>query len=382
AGLDMIIRIGESEYKALAQLIENPTSKEKILIDRIWADESAEGAAEGYGLYAESDDFTPETDADFIASCKADFVKRFPGTSIFNNKPDKKKIGMYDIISALDKLIEEHKNDEYLDTYAGERLLADNSSYHRFEVKEQDGTCHIAFKELWDEFYRQHINDEQLLFKLNVYIAGGVTAQKTINKLAERVYGSEFTEKHTYKHAAKIATIVNYYCDEYLKSTDRLTAACALGYYIAFEAKAEELYDFVAAPRYSNIEVISFYLDGTKMEFKNPDKKKVVTAVSDERVKLVLAMLDAVSAKLGDHFKDVFSIRFMLGKRFGFFDVSNEDKRNYPLMQEVYAPFTVCSLILAAYRGITSRGFMYKMLVEKLLSSELGDLSQLISYKI
>lgn len=381
AGLDMIIRINESEYKALAQLIEKPTSKEKILIDRICADESTEGAAEGYGLYAESDDFTPETDADFIASCKADFVKLFPGTSIFNNKPDKKKIGMHDIISALDKLIEEHKNDEYLDTYAGERLLADNSSYHRFEVKEPDGTCHIAFKELWDEFYRQHINDEKLLFKLKVYITGGVTAQKTIDKLAERVYGGEFTEKHTYMHTAKIATIVNYYCDEYLKSADRLTAACALGYYIAFEAKAEELYDFVAAPRYSNTEVISFYLDGTKMEFKNPDKKMVVTAVSDERVKLVLAMLGAVSAKLGEHFKDVFSIRFMLGKRFGFFDVSNEDRRNYPLMQEVYAPFTVCSLILAAYKGITSRGFMYKMLMEKLLSSALGDLSQLISYK-
>lgn len=389
AGLDMIIRISESgisdeqkaEYKALVQLIENPASKEQILIDRICADKNGEASAEGFGLYQESDDYTAEIDTDYIASCKADFVKLFPETSLFKNKPGRKKIGMHDIISALDQLIEEHKNDEYSDTYAGTRLLADDSGYHRFEVKEEDGTCHIAFKELWDEFYKQYIHDETLLFKLKIYMAGNVTSHKTADKFAAKIYGSEFTEKHTYMHPAKITTITSYYYGKYFKAAGLFTSACALGYYIGFEAAPEELYDFIAATGYGRTDVISFYIDGRKIKYKNTDQKAVVTAVSDEKVTLVLSLLHAISEIWGNHFKDVFSIRFMLGKRFGFFDVSDEEQRNYQLMKEVYTPFMVSSLVLAAYRNIVSRGFLYKMLMERLLSSALTDLSLLISYQ-
>lgn len=390
AGLDMIIRISasekndgtKSEYKALVQLMENPTSKEKILIDRICADEGSEGDDEGNGLYKESDDFTPAIDTAFIASCKGDFIKLFPETNLFGNKPGGKEIGMHGVISALDKLIEEHKNDEYVDTYAGERLLADNSGYHRFEIKEQDGTCHIAFKELWDGFYKQCINEENLLFKLKIYITGSITAQKNNDTFAQKIYGSEFAQKHTYMYPEKIAAIMDYYDDEYLKSKDYFTAACALGYYIAFEAKAEELYDFTNDVRaYSRPDVLSFYLDGEKMEFKDTGKNAVVTAVSDEKAGIVLSMLYTTLTKCGEHFKDVFSIRFMLGKRFGFFDVGDEDKRNYQMMKEVYTPFTVSTLVLAGYKKIISHGFLYKMLMTRFLSDALTDLSLLISYK-
>lgn len=403
AGLDMIIRISESdrsdagkaEYKALAQLIESPTSKEKILIDRICADRNGGEISDSCRLYSEEDDFTPETDAEFIASCKADFIKLFPGTKLFNNKTGQlhaeKKTGMHEIVSALDRLIEEHKNDEYLDTYAGARLLGDASSYHHFRIKEPDGTCHIAFRELWDEFYTRHIHDEDQLFKLMIYITGDNTWRKVSDKLAEKVFGSEFAGKHNYMHPAKIALIVQYYCDEHLKKMHYLTAACALGYHISYEAKAEELYDFIPGSSYGNrSSVIYFYLDGRKLEFDNKDYyRTVVTAVSDEKLKFILSILNVFDANSDDfvpadcisHFKDIFSIRFMMGKRFGFFDVGGEDRWNYQVRQEMYTPLTVSTLILAGYRGIISSGFMYKMLMTELLSGALSNLSQLISYK-
>ena len=223
-----------------------------------------------------------------------------------------------------------------------------------------------------------------------IYITGDNTWRKVSDQLSETVYGSEFKGKHTYMHREKIAAVVNYYCRAYLGRADYFTAACALGYYIAYEAKEKELYDFTVGPTYGNrSSVITFYLDGRKLEFDNKDYKAVVTAVSDEKLKPVLSMLnvldadstDTVPEVYCDHFKDVFSIRFMLGKRFGFFDASAEDKRNYQITQEIYAPFTVSTLVLAAYREIISSGFMYKMLMTKLLSGALRDLSQLISYK-
>lgn len=67
AGLDIIIRINESEegaerksrYTAIASLIEAPTSREKILLERIGGDKTAD---EVPALYSETDDFTPEVD--------------------------------------------------------------------------------------------------------------------------------------------------------------------------------------------------------------------------------------------------------------------------------------------------------------------------------
>lgn len=389
AGLDMIIQINESErpvetkseYQTLARLMENPTSKEQILIDRICSDNSNKGTVEGYGLYKESDDFTPETDADFIASCKADFIKLFPGTSLFHHKPNRKQMGMHDILSALDKLIEEHKNDEYTDTYAGERLLADVSHYQRFEVKEPDGTCHIAFKELWDGFYKQHIHNERLLFLLAIYITKDNWLEKTkiSDKFAKKVYGSEFIQKHTYMHFSKIETIIDYYYDEYIKLEDYFTAACALGYYIAFEAKTEELYDYIDAPKYDTPTII--YLDGRKMESKVAECKSVIGMVFDEKLKCVLSILCTAFANSGEHLKNVFSIRAMIGKRFGFFSTDNNENRDYHIIVKMYTPFTVSSLVLAAYKEIISCGFLYKMLMTKLLNNALTDLSQLVSYK-
>lgn len=373
----------ESHFKMLEDMLRYKAADlRQNLIDRICGEKSGEGEAEGYGLYLETDDFTPEIDMDFIASCKADFVKMFPETSLFGNKPSGDKIGMQDMILALDKLIEEHKNEEYLDIYAGEGLLADTSGYHRFEVKEKDGTCHIAFKELWDEFYEQKINDEELLIKLQIFEAASRPYHISMvsDMFSEKIFGSEFVEKHTCMHMERIVNILNYYDNEYLKDADFFSVACALGYYIAYEAKPEELYRFIIPDvRYGIPDKIILCLDGEKKEFENTDKKEIVLAVSDARIREVLFYLYAAAGKYGDHYRDVFSIRFMLGKRFGFFDVSERERREDKIT--VYEPFSVSCLVLAAYRNIISPGFLYKMLVTKLLPDALTDLSLLVAFQ-
>lgn len=382
AGLDIIIRINESEegaerksrYTALADLIQEPTSKEKILMERISGDKAADEAP---ALYSETDDFVPEVDEKFIMDCKADFVKLFPTTKCFGNKPSKQRVGLHEIMTALDKLIEEHKNDEYVDAATGEtRLFASDSGYSSLDVKEKDGTRHIVFQELWDEFYKTCIGSEELLLKLCVYWKRG---RNSSMKLAQDIFGDEFVEQHSYMHYSRLSRIIDYFNSEYLSRLDLCTAACALGYYIACEAKADELYSCVGY-QYSYERTAVLYLDGKKLEFQDMNKKELVTAVNDERLNVILRYLHATSWKLGEHYKDAFSIKYMLGKRFGFFDIPDEE-RNSITLRRIYTPFTASSLILAAYKGMVSIGFMYKMLMEKLLSEALVDLSQLISFR-
>lgn len=383
AGLDIIIGINESEadagrksrYSALADLIQAPTSKEQILIERIGGEKAADVTP---ALYAETDDFVPEVDEKFIKDCKADFVRLFPATKCFGNKPSKKKLGLNELMHALDQLIEEHKNDEYIDAVTGEtRLFASDTGYSSLEVKEKDGTRHIVFQELWDEFYKTSIGSEELLLKLCIYWRNG---KNNSAKLAQNAFGDEFAEQHSYMHPSRLSRIISYFIGEHLSSLDLCSVACALGYYLAREAKADELYDIVDCS-YSYDATAAFYLDGKMLSFQDMQKKELVTAVTDEKLNVILQHLRATSWKFGEHYKDAFSIRYMLGKRFGFFDITDVERNATKIVSRSYAPFNASSLILAAYKGLISIGFLYKMFLEKLLSEALEGLSQLISFR-
>lgn len=385
AALDMIIRVTEGDtypddvkarYRALAEKIEDPTSKEKILIDRILSVKSEENAVEGYGLYKNSDDFTPEIDMKYIEKCKAAFVKLFPGTPLFGNKPAK-PLGLGKIIDDLDKLIEEHKNEEYLDSGSGEkRLLATTEGYFRFEIKLSDGSTEIAFKELWDEFYKTHIKNEELLFELDMYSTSRFSGCESSAKFAKNFFGEEFGEEKNLMHRWIMDKIFAYYSGTYRKSS-RLDEAFALAYHIAYEAKSDDLYAFV--PTYWSHKEHILYLDGERREIKAPVSEKItlITPVSDARVNKILQWLGASSG----HFKDVFSLKYKLGERFGFFMKREAtDLSNHEINKNIYRPFFGSELILAAYRKVISMGFMYKMLMTKCFA--LSDLSQAISFKV
>lgn len=382
AGLDMVIRVNESDkpeqlkekYRALADIIEAPTSKEKILIERIRGVSSA--AEEENALYGDTDDYEPRLDEKFIAECKKEFIGLFPQTRLFGNKPGKKKLGLAETLTALDKLIEQHKNDEYLDAGSGEtRLLADNAGYNSFKVKEADGTEHIAFKELWDEFYEKSVKSAELLFYSKLALEHRMVSQK----FTDKIYGGEFSERPPLAHYSRVWRVLDYLASEHPLERELLPAACALGHYIACEAKTDDLYE-IEDYEYGWNKAAVLHIDGKTLEFDNMQKKRIVTAVSDDRVNYILGWLGANPGIIGERFGQVFALRVMIGKRFGFFERS-EILRNSVNSGRTYAPFEVSTLILAAYKEIISRGYMYKMLLGSLLSDALSALSQLISFR-
>lgn len=379
AGLDIIIRMTESEnadadkFCALTEFIKEPTSKEKILIERILGtdDDSSEPA-----LYSKSDDFTPVIDEQYIADCKKYFTNLFPTTSLFCNKPDGTKYGLHEILTALDKLIEDHKNEEYFDSGSREiRLMSDNAGYFSFKVKDGDNE-HIAFKELWDDFYKTHINSPELVFRLKLLWHFDWHSS---GKLAASVFGQEYAEEHEYMHGSRIYHILNYYAKEYPLQTDLRPAAAALGYYIAYEAGTDELYDFVDYP-YTYDRSYELYLDGKKLEFKNIGKYQLVTVMTDKRLQCILRCLDTRVSNYDSHFRDIFSVKYRIGQRFGYFDRSEKEKLSNSQMIGAYTPFSVSMIILAGYKEIITPGFMYRLLMEYELKNSLSDLSLVISF--
>ena len=397
AGLDMIIRISESdsdedikkEFTDLVSLIEKPTSKEQILIDRISGETKTANDEEGYGLYKETDSYEPEFDKAFVESCKADFIKLFPNTTLFGNKPKgkltqalakakkgDKDLDLNTILTLLDKLIEEHKNDEYTDYYGETKLLAGASGYGSFMIWDASGRQTIPFKELWDKFYDEYVHDGLTAYKLSLVLAGAGT-------FSNKVLGEEYDLKASYMHLSRMGSIIRYLKDQHFNASVLFTSGIALIYYIAYEAKKEDLYGFMDL-RYGS-KNITFYLDGEKLEFNFDTPKSVLTIINDEKLRTIIGAVYSSSDLAKEHFKDVFALKCALGKRFGYFELSNNNTGNYQLYytmrKESFTPFTVDTLILAAYKGVISEGFMYKMLINRELTAALDDLSLLIAFK-
>lgn len=380
AGLDIVIRINEDEnqsalkdrYCALTALIDKPTSKEKILIERITG---ADTAKDTPALYDEADDFAPSIDGAYIEACKKSFIRLFPTTKLFGNQPDKKTYGFHEIAAALDQLIEEHKNDEYLDTKSGEScLLTDETGYRSFQVKDGNGT-HIAFQELWDTFYQERIHDPDLLFRLNIALCReGMSS----DSFAKTVFGEEYGVPYEFKHKT-FWGVLHYYARHDSEKRDLSEAAVALGYYIAYEA--QEVYDLV--PYFYNRNEASLYLDGEMLSFGNIGKKRVMTVMEDERLRTVLQWLGAYTADYGEHAKDVFSIRYRIGQRFGFFSLHSaaDAAWSQKIKEHMYTPFSVAELILANYRGTVSTGYLYRALMEFLPEEALDKFSVLSAFQ-
>lgn len=409
AGLDMIIRIAEStgekysekdkkEFSKTVSLIEKPTSKEKILIERISGNKAETESQEGYGLFKNSDDYKPAPDMKYIEECKSVFIKEFPNTKLFGNKPDgkikklfkgkdsKNAIDLKGILSALDKLIEQHKNDEYLDITGETKLLGNNQGYFRFKVKNKDGKEEIAFKSLWDEFYRENIGDGITALKLYLmFLSAGCS-----KKFSDIVFGEEYFREESYMYPQTMGEIIRYFDNEYSGDVDTLTWAAAIGYYLAFEAKKEELYDIIPAA-YDNRNAC-FYLDGELVDLKDLHRQSLMTVINDTKIRAFLQCLSGTNVNQGEHFADIFAIKCALGKRFGFFDMAKKDSKSgviynsyngglYHMRNNIYTPFSTDTLILAAYKGIITKGYMYKMLLTAEVTYALENLSSFISYK-
>lgn len=163
-GLDLAIQLRnnpdfEDSYRECVDIvskIENPTPKEKILIDEISGTSSANKVLneEGYGLY------NPNQQTRLIdISIDKNILKEYF---------DIPTITLTKIFDSLGELIDTHRNKEYTDINGEVRLLG-NGLYviaHGKDVPYEDA---FPYKEIWCEFFEKHIKTYKVL--LNLYMA-------------------------------------------------------------------------------------------------------------------------------------------------------------------------------------------------------------------
>ena len=161
AGLDILLNLmndeeRSAEYKQLCQLtkkINSPSVREQIILEQLTVDEQ-ETEEYGHGLYSADDSWTPVINEKYIEECKQVFLRYYPASKALGGKdtlPDLKAI-----LDKLDRLIDEHKNDEFTNDN-GEEVLIGNS--HSINTNQRDESHHriIAMKEVWDKFYEDEI---------------------------------------------------------------------------------------------------------------------------------------------------------------------------------------------------------------------------------
>ncbi len=156
-GLDLLLRLSSQKERAslyqrvrpLASLVENPSDKEKVLLEEILGNRQPSGAAQkGFGLY--------DPDAE------EDIPQEDPGTHTLGQCIPLPEREIIEKLRKLDALIGAHKDDEY-ESATGDKTLIGNSFWRKKDCSmDEEGHFGLESYPLEKElraFYQEEIRD-------------------------------------------------------------------------------------------------------------------------------------------------------------------------------------------------------------------------------
>ena len=377
AGLDIIIQLGKDDDRRalagrclpLASLIENPTTKEQILIDSITASaDNDEDKPAGYGLYSPEDSFTPSADfGEFGKECMSVFAKYFPGSEAALGKKAKPVNDFDEPLKALDELIEANKNLEYTSSW-GEKVLLGSEGFMR--EKAPDGSQRVPFGEIWDKYYDEHIKDPVLLFRTFMGQRDGLTFEYSY-----KLFGEEYRRDIKLMHPQQVISVLEaHLIPKHIDKAEMRKCAFAMNMLLldAFNAGTNMTSEVHFDSTYWN----PTYYYVKEGEVVSTNKAKVVSIYDDVYVKELKLRFFYND---DEHLKEYFSLGTLLAEKSGALVMNkylrdNRVSSNYSKYYEF--PDTV-QFIIAAFRGVISEGYMYKYFLEQ--SESLGAVLETVS---
>ncbi|MBR6158432.1 MAG: DUF4132 domain-containing protein [Lachnospiraceae bacterium] len=356
AGLDLIAQIGKDEARAelykrtpeLVELIEKPTSKEQILIDKLKESGEKQQQVYGYGFYTQDDQYVPQIDKDYAAECEKIYRKYFPASAV-GGKAGKGKADFAEPLKALDVLIEQNKNYEFKNEW-GEDCLLGNTRY--FKEKTKDGEVKTVLAEVWDQFYEEQIKDVVLLERMDI-----ATGFNPLFDLEYELFGNEFKETPTLAHGGHIISVLEYLVQKHIDETEMSKAAFALLYYIARRIReGQTVFLDTGSDGYWTYRYVK---DGEVVETEH----KIENLYTEPKVTLITQWF---GRQYKDQFARAFSLNHILAESTGRFLLTEYERKKHPSHGQIraYAEPDVENYIRAAYEGIISEGFMYKYMFE------------------
>ena len=265
AALDMVKQLLDADNRLalisrctpLVQGYEDPTSKEKTLLDSLLARLGPSAKADKDALYSEEDAYRPVLeDTKELQSALATFLEYFPDSRIieamggeklgwlkrlFTGKSDTFKQAQEDLAS-LDQCYEQHKLTLVHEDSGNDVLLCNLRGITRMvDTNGKNFTVHLY--EVWDAWYQQHINDPKRLLRACIYAREKIAHWQ---KEAEAAFGVDYGK--TPKYLAKdqrilhIPSILKELVKHYVPMEDMEQMGCAILCYIARTVDGDKLW--------------------------------------------------------------------------------------------------------------------------------------------
>ncbi|SCY48636.1 DUF4132 domain-containing protein [Butyrivibrio sp. INlla14] len=390
AALDMILNISEDvDRKALfdkcaqrAKELDSPTTKEKILIDRINPGENDINPQGTEVLFTDKDQYVPEIpDDNYIRECVRTFMDYFPDSEIGKALyPQDYKEGFLDKLKstlrgnnsnvavetadnlkAFGDFIKLHENDEY--DRRGETVLVGGDS--SLWTTDEEGHNVIACRELWKGYFDANIESPQQFFRMYLmvempYKYDQITPASRF--MADRIYGSKMLEPVGINYSGHANLIIKNLMKDYVPQADLQKLAIAVMAYYARVVKKEELY-------------VKYYSNGRPFYNKT---------MSNAYIQLVLNNLDRMDREtVGITFPLVFANYLRAVDAYheedeaSYYKAGRYFRNNYATYLRPEAKVT----IFACYCGLITKEQMYSLLFdEHNLEDSLEFLTSAVSF--
>ncbi len=353
AGMDILLRLSKDEnrqeeyrrFQPLAGLVKKPSEKEKILLGQL--KETEDKAKEENPVFFRGDEtFTPTFDMEYINECNEVFKRYFPASGAFGGKgelPDIKAI-----LDKLDRLIDEHKNDEYTNI-RGEQELLGNSGRIYTDKQDEKGRSIIAFPELWDEFYKKEMGSPEVLE--TVYMAG-TWYNSNFSAFKKYAFGFVPFQKSeiTLAYTQQINCVLSSLRAKYITFEEIQKIDFAVNYMISQYTCEEDLYE------------IRSKRPGYMMESMSDEEKK-------NHQELYSVLTDSIFGTVySDHFASAFSLKRILTEKFRKIETEKFTDIHFYCNDSALRYESEVRYVRAAYEGLISEGFMYRHFFEELES--------------
>ena len=377
AALDIIINLSGDENRQglynkcvkLAQAMEDPTTKEKILLDSILPAENAAKESEEAALYTEADDYVPVIpDNNCIRECVDTFMTYFPNSVIGHELyPEAYKIGfinkikgvfaqgdsdldaarLAEVLKAFGQLIKLHENDE-IPGKRNEALVGGNA-WELFVVDEE-GKRAIAYKEIWKGFLDEHIKSPQQFFRMCILNQETLIydhAAPVTRSYAEKVYGKELLETVGCEYSHHIRVIMENLRDEYISKEDYQKLTIAVLAYFAKAVPSSELY----------------------IRYTYQGRSRVATTISDHYISYLVSDINRMDkATLATTFPLLYGLYLKHIEVFEEDDIFGYGIKNDRYDRRHHSPYMLPdakATIFACYNGVITSGQMYKLLLDE-----------------
>ena len=260
AGLDLVLQLSRDEKRKkvytrcikYVEKIENPTSKEKVLIDNVLGNGENE-AGENETLYQKTDRYVPEVvEGEFLQKSIDTFMEYFPDSKIreqiagsvskqtvFGKLKEKIKRTDDTLLESVKKdcaslhdLFVAHKEDEY-QGYSGESFTFGAASA-QFREKLADGKFEIPGLAIWKEWYEKEINDYVRLFRMYILLQAhgkGMDFDDAVRPYIVQIFGAGFEEEQEYEFSGRIRQIIDRLMEDYCEEEAKYFLSAALGYW-------------------------------------------------------------------------------------------------------------------------------------------------------